>query len=69
MEFDVEDSPAGRSDSNGRGRDSIRMDPDYIPSDSPRSRRELGTSPYSPPMTRSRSRLQFRDDMQVEYSN
>jgi hypothetical protein len=69
MEFDVEDSPAGRSDSNGRGRDSIRMDPDYIPSDSPRSRRELGTSPYSPPMTRSRARLQFRDDMQVEYSN
>jgi hypothetical protein len=40
MELDVKDSPAGRGDSNGRGRDSIRMDPDYIHSDSPRSRRE-----------------------------
>ena len=35
-----------------------RIDPTYAPSDTPRSRREMGASRDSPPLTRLRSRLQ-----------
>jgi transposase InsO family protein len=36
--------------------DSVRRDPNYEPSSSPRSRRELDTTPHGPPLTRSRTR-------------
>jgi len=36
--------------------DSVRRDPNYDPSSSPRSRRELDTTPHGPPLTRSRTR-------------
>jgi hypothetical protein len=38
--------------------DSTRRDPNYEPSGSPRSRRELEATPQGPPVTRSRARLQ-----------
>ena len=37
---------------------SQRADPNYIPPDTPHSRRELGTTRQDPPVTRLRSRLQ-----------
>jgi hypothetical protein len=36
--------------------DSVRRDPNYEPSSSHRSRRELETTPHVPPLTRSRAR-------------
>lgn len=38
--------------------ESVRRDPTYEPSQSPRSRRELDATPVPPPLTRSRARLQ-----------
>ena len=35
-----------------------RVDPTYVPSDTPRSRREMGSNRQDPPLTRFRSRLQ-----------
>ena len=35
-----------------------RVDPTYVPSDTPRSRREMGINREAPPLTRLRSRLQ-----------
>jgi len=40
------------------GPGSQRADPNYVPPDTPRSRRELGTTRPDPPVTRLRSRLQ-----------
>jgi len=40
------------------GPGSQRGDPDHVPPDTPRSRRELGTTRPDPPVTRLRSRLQ-----------
>jgi transposase InsO family protein len=40
--------------------DSTRQDPSYVPPDSPRTRRELQTTPHGPPLTRSRARMQPR---------
>jgi hypothetical protein len=40
--------------------DSTRQDPSYVPPDSPRTRRELQTTPHGPPITRSRARMQPR---------
>ena len=37
---------------------SQRLDPNYVPPDTPRSRRELGTTRLQPPITRLQSRLQ-----------
>ena len=37
---------------------SQRLDPKYVPPDTPRSRRELGTTRPQPPITRLQSRLQ-----------
>ena len=37
---------------------SQRMDPNHVPPDTPRSRRELGTTRPQPPITRLQSRLQ-----------
>ena len=42
--------------------DSSVQDPDYETS-SPRSRRELATTPIAPPITRSRARLQLQEDL------
>jgi hypothetical protein len=39
-----------------------RTDPTYAPSDTPRSRRELGTTRENPPLTRLRSRMQTLPD-------
>lgn len=36
--------------------DTVRRDPNYEPSSSPRSRRELDTIPHAPPLTRSGAR-------------
>jgi hypothetical protein len=41
--------------------DSVRRDPDYRPSCSPRSRREIDSTPMAPPVTRSRARLQLQE--------
>jgi hypothetical protein len=38
--------------------ESVRRDPTYEPSQSPRSRRELDATPVPPPLSRSRARLQ-----------
>ena len=45
--------------------DSSLQDPDYKPSNSPRSRRELATTPIAPPVTRSRARLQLQENPPV----
>jgi hypothetical protein len=37
---------------------SERTDPSYVPEDTPRTRRELGTTRVEPPLTRYRARLQ-----------
>ena len=42
--------------------DSSAQDPDYEPPNSPRSRRELATTPIAPPLTRSRARLQLQEN-------
>ena len=67
------DSPASGysetpdADRDGRRQppDSSVQDPDYEPSNSPRSRRELATTPIAPPITRSRARLQLQEDPTV----
>jgi len=46
--------------------DSSLQDPDYKPSNSPRSRRELATTPIAPPVTRSRARLQLQENRKIE---
>jgi hypothetical protein len=38
--------------------ESQKMDPNYVPPDTPRSRRELGTTRAQPPITTFQSRLQ-----------
>jgi hypothetical protein len=43
--------------------DSTLRDPNYTPSRSPQSRRELAATPQAPPVTRSRARLQQLRDM------
>ena len=45
--------------------DSSAQDPDYEPPNSPRSRRELATTPIAPPLTRSRARLQLQENPSV----
>jgi len=45
--------------------DSSVQDPDYEPPNSPRSRRELATTPIAPPVTRSRARLQLQENPPV----
>jgi len=55
------------TDRNGRRQmpDSSVRDPDYEPPNSPRSRRELATTPIAPPVTRSRARLQLQENTLV----
>lgn len=43
--------------------DSSMQDPDFIPSDSPHTRRELEATPIAPPVTRSRARLQLQENL------
>jgi len=45
--------------------DSSVRDPDYEPPKSPRSRRELATTPIAPPITRSFARLQLEENPPV----
>jgi len=45
--------------------DSSAQDPDYDPPNSPRSRRELATTPIAPPVTSSRARLQLQENPPV----
>ena len=45
--------------------DSSVQDPDYKPSNSPRSRRESAATPIAPPVTRSRARLQLQENPPV----
>jgi hypothetical protein len=45
--------------------ESSVQDPDYKPSNSPHSRRELATTPIAPPVTRSRARLQLQENPPV----
>jgi hypothetical protein len=51
------DTPAAPQTVPGTPR-SERTDPNYVPPDTSRSRRELGTARQEPPLTRLRSRLQ-----------
>jgi hypothetical protein len=55
------------ADSNRRRQkpNSSIQDPDYEPGNSPRSRRELATTPIAPPLTRSRARLQMQENAHV----
>jgi hypothetical protein len=46
--------------------DSTRRDSNYVSPDSPRTRRELRATPYGPPMTRSRTRLQSHRDSEED---
>lgn len=64
-EMDLEDTSTSQRDISDRHQESVRLDPDYIPSDSPRSRRDLISTPYSPLVTRSRARLQIQGDTEV----
>jgi len=41
--------------------DSLAQDPDYEPPNSPRSGRELRTTPIAPPVTKRRARLQLHE--------
>jgi len=52
------------ADSNRRKQrpDPSIQNPDYEPGNSPRSKRELATTPIAPPMTRSRARLQMQEN-------
>jgi hypothetical protein len=45
--------------------DSSGQDPDYKPSNSPCSRRELATTPIAPPITRRHARLQLLENPPV----
>jgi hypothetical protein len=53
---------------NGRRQmpDSLVLDPDYEPPNSPRSRRELATTPITPPVIMSRATLQLQENTPVE---
>ena len=54
------------ADSNRRQTpDSCVQDPDYEPGNSPRSRRELATTPIAPPLNGSRARLQMQENAHV----
>ena len=46
--------------------DSSAQDPDYEPSNSPRSRTELATTSIAPPVTRSHARLQLQGNPTVQ---
>jgi transposase InsO family protein len=56
------ETPDADRDRRRQPPDSSVQDPDYEPSSSPRSRRELATTPIAPPITRSRARLQLQED-------
>jgi len=45
--------------------DSLAQNPDYETPNSPRSRRELATTPIAPPVTRSRAKLQLQENPPV----
>ena len=55
-------TPVADGDRSRQIPDSSVQDPNYKPSYSPRSRRELATTPIAPPVTRSRARLQLQEN-------
>jgi len=58
-------TPVADGDRSRQIPDSSVQDPDYKPSNSPRSRTELATTPIAPPVTRSRTRLQLQENPPV----
>ena len=58
-------TPVADGDRSRQIPDSSVQDPDYKPSNSPRSRTELATTPIAPPVTRSRARLQLQENPPV----
>jgi hypothetical protein len=59
------ETPVADGDRSRRIPDSSVQDPDYEPSNSPRSRRQLTTTPIAPPVTISRARLQLQENPPV----
>ena len=59
------ETPVADDDRSRQILDSSVQDPEYKPSNSPRSRRELATTPIAPPVTRSRARLQLQENPPV----
>jgi hypothetical protein len=59
------ETPVADGDRSRQIPDSSVQDPDYEPSNSPRSTRELATTPIAPPVTRSRARLQLQENPPV----
>jgi hypothetical protein len=59
LEPDIPETPMAQRDPSQRFHYSMRVDPPYEPRNSPRSRRELTSTPFSPPKTRSKARLQL----------
>jgi len=59
------ETPVADGDKSRRIPDSSVQDPEYKPSNSPRSRRELPATPIAPPVTRSRARLQLQENPPV----
>jgi hypothetical protein len=57
------DTPSVDRERPNRYPDSTLRDPNYTPSRSPQSRRELAATPHASPVTRSRARLQQLRDM------
>ena len=60
-----DETPVADGDKCRQIPDSSVRDPDYKPSYSSRSRRELATTPIAPPVTRSRARLQLQENPPV----
>ena len=59
------ETPVADGDRSRQIPDSSVQDPDYKPSNSPRSRRESAATPIAPPVTRSRARLQLQENPPV----
>jgi len=59
------ETPAADGDRSRKIPASSVQDPDYKPSNSPRSRRELATAPIAPPVTRNHARLQLQENPPV----
>jgi len=60
------ETPDADRDKRRQMPDSSTQDPDYEPPDSPRSRRELATTPIAPPVTRKCARLQLQENSPVQ---
>jgi hypothetical protein len=61
----VAETPVVGRNMGKRTPDSSVQDPDFAPSNSPHTRRELAATPIAPPVTRSRARLQLQENLPV----